>query len=164
VKKLGCQIVTQIGLNREAKTLSKMGQNTAPFTARFLFRKLLYLACSCPSGSTAHGREACSCPPSSTAHGREACFCPPSSTARGGEALERKGGRPSAPWLSGCRPPWAHYLTGGLSPCEHSFSQCLLYLTLCRAVGKRDISAWEIYCEIVLTRSGLITRRLKNRR
>lgn len=32
------------------------------------------------------------------------------------------------------------------------------------AVGKRDISAWEIYCEIVLTRSGLITRRLKNRR
>ena len=28
----------------------------------------------------------------------------------------------------------------------------------------RDISAWEIYCEIVLTRSGLITRRLKNRR
>jgi len=22
------------------------------------------------------------------------------------------------PWLSECRPPWAHYLTGGLSPCD----------------------------------------------
>ncbi len=45
-----------------------------------------------------------------------------SSTAISGHFRPRAGGRrtaPSAPWLSGCRPPWVHYLTGGLSPCEH---------------------------------------------
>ncbi len=36
---------------------------------------------------------------------------------RGWEGEKRRAA-PSAPWLSGCRPPWAHYLTGGLSPCE----------------------------------------------
>ena len=36
---------------------------------------------------------------------------------RGWEEEKREGGI-RAPWRRG-RPPWAHYLTGGLSPCEH---------------------------------------------
>ena len=40
-----------------------------------------------------------------------------------------KGGRCRLPWLSGCRPPWVHCLTGGLSPCDIGSKNDIVYLT-----------------------------------
>ena len=85
----------------------------------------------CPSIPSRNLREAFDCDQFRLSAFREAFDCRQrlfpsrgkSSTAISGHFRPRARGRraaPSAPWLSGCRPPWAHYLTGGLSPCEHT--------------------------------------------